>query len=170
MQKKSISALGFALASGALSQGIWGHGAAGNSERPALPAEQKPWGIGADEDQVDRELVIRMGDDMRFSPDHFEAEEGETLRLVIINEGQMRHELVLGTAQELGAHAAMMAKYPGMEHDEPYMAHVEPGQTQSMLWTFNRAGRFEFACLLPGHFQAGMLGSVQVNARPLSNQ
>ena len=50
------------------------------------------------------------------------------------------------------------------------MAHVEPGQTQSILWTFNRAGRFEFACLLPGHFQAGMLGSVQVNAQPLSNQ
>lgn len=69
-----------------------------------------------------------------------------------------------GYGAELEEHAAMMAKFPGMEHDEPYMAHVNPGQTQTLLWTFNRAGRFEFACLLPGHYQAGMVGGLEVKS------
>lgn len=150
------------LALSTVSAGVLAHGDANDSERSQLPPEQKAWGIGAKADEVDRELVIRMNDNMRFTPDHFEVAEGETLKLVITNEGQMLHELVLGTAAELEKHAALMAKFPGMEHDEPYMAHVAPGQTQTLIWTFNRAGRFDFACLLPGHFQAGMVGGLQV--------
>lgn len=148
-----------------LSFGVLAHGEAEDSERSMMPPEQKAWGIGASEEQVDRELVIRMDDNMRFTPDHFEVAEGETLKLVIKNEGKMLHELVLGTAAELEEHAALMAKFPGMEHDEPYMAHVAAGQTQTLIWTFNRAGRFDFACLLPGHFQAGMVGGLNVNTR-----
>ncbi|SER84699.1 cupredoxin domain-containing protein [Halopseudomonas bauzanensis] len=146
-----------------LSFGVLAHGDAEDSARSAMPPEQKAWGIGASEDQVDRELVIRMNDNMRFTPDHFEVAEGETLKLVIKNEGEMLHELVLGTAAELKEHAALMEKFPGMEHDEPYMAHVAAGQTQTLIWTFNRAGRFDFACLLPGHFQAGMVGGLEVS-------
>jgi len=99
---------------------------------------------------------------MRFYPDHLDVAEGETLKLVIHNDGQLLHELVLGTQEELEEHAEMMEQFPNMEHDAPYMAHVDPGQSQSIIWTFNRAGRVEFACLLPGHFQAGMKGGVQV--------
>jgi uncharacterized cupredoxin-like copper-binding protein len=51
-----------------------------------------------------------------------------------------------------------------MEHDEPYMVHVAPGKTGEMTWTFNRAGDFEFACLIPGHYEAGMIGKVNVAA------
>ncbi|MFT6465033.1 plastocyanin/azurin family copper-binding protein [Halopseudomonas sp.] len=146
-----------------LSFGVLAHGEAEDSERSMMPPEQKAWGVGASEEQVDRELIIRMDDNMRFTPDHFEVAEGETLKLVIKNEGKMLHELVLGTAAELEEHAALMAKFPGMEHDEPYMAHVGAGQTQTLIWTFNRAGRFDFACLLPGHFQAGMVGGLEVS-------
>ena len=146
-----------------LSFSVLAHGEAEDSERSMMPPEQKAWGIGAIEEQVDRELIIRMHDNMRFTPDHFEVAEGETLKLVIKNEGKMLHELVLGTAAELKEHAALMAKFPGMEHDEPYMAHVAAGQTQTLIWTFNRAGRFDFACLLPGHFQAGMVGGLEVS-------
>jgi len=55
-----------------------------------------------------------------------------------------------------------MRKHPNMEHDEPYMAHVSPGKKGQIVWTFNRAGEFEFACLIPGHFEAGMIGRIVV--------
>ena len=74
------------------------------------------------------------------------------------------HEFVLGTKKELDEHAALMVKFPNMEHDEPYMAHVAPGKTGEIIWTFNRAGEFDFACLISGHYQAGMMGKVRVLA------
>jgi uncharacterized cupredoxin-like copper-binding protein len=76
----------------------------------------------------------------------------------------MLHEFVLGTKKELDAHAALMLKFAAMEHDEPYMAHVLPGKTGEIVWTFNRAGEFAFACLINGHYQAGMVGRVKVIA------
>ena len=74
------------------------------------------------------------------------------------------HEFVLGTKKELDNHAALMMKFPGMEHSEPYMAHVAPGKTGEITWTFNRPGDFDFACLIAGHYQAGMVGKVKVVA------
>ena len=56
----------------------------------------------------------------------------------------------------------MMLKFPTMEHDEPYMAHVLPGESGDLLWKFNREGSFDFACLIPGHYQAGMRGTITV--------
>jgi uncharacterized cupredoxin-like copper-binding protein len=71
---------------------------------------------------------------------------------------------VIGTKQELDTHAEMMKKHPNMEHDEPYMAHVSPGKSADIIWNFNRAGQFDFACLLPGHYEAGMVGKINVIA------
>ena len=124
--------------------------------------EQKPWGIAGDRKDVRRTIEVAMGDDMRFRPAAITVREGETIRFVHRNTGKVMHEFVLGTKQELDAHAAMMKKHPGMEHDEPYMAHVAPGRNAEMIWTFNRAGEFDFACLLPGHYDAGMVGKVTV--------
>lgn len=76
----------------------------------------------------------------------------------------MLHEFVIGTRAELDEHVAMMARFPGMQHDEPYMAHIAPGQSGEMIWTFNRAGEFDFACLIAGHYQAGMVGTIRVLA------
>jgi uncharacterized cupredoxin-like copper-binding protein len=94
--------------------------------------------------------------------------QGETVRFVHRNTGRVMHEFVLGTRSELDAHAALMRKYPGMEHDEPYMAHVAPGKTGEVVWTFNRAGDFDFACLIPGHYEAGMVGKITVVPRERS--
>lgn len=69
---------------------------------------------------------------------------------------------MIGTRKELEEHAALMVKFPNMEHDEPYMAHVQPGKTGEIVWTFNRAGDFDFGCLIPGHFQSGMVGKIRV--------
>ena len=126
------------------------------------PAEQKEWGIAGDLKKVKRTVEIRMTDDMRFAPNQIQVKLGETVRLVAVNAGKVLHEIVIGTPQELKAHAAMMKKHPGMEHDEPYMAHVDPGHKGAIVWNFNRAGTFEFACLIPGHFEAGMIGRITV--------
>ncbi len=105
-----------------------------------------------------------MSDSMRFTPDRIEVKQGETVRLLLKNEGKLLHEFVLGTKKELDEHAALMVKFPNMEHDEPYMAHVPPGKRGQIVWTFNRAGEFDFACLIAGHYQAGMVGKVKVVA------
>ena len=140
-----------------------GHGDAGHAQ-PAGPVvkEQKDWGIAGERRQARRTIEVGMGDDMRFSPARIEVREGETLRFVIRNRGKLMHEFVIGTKRELDEHAALMAKFPDMEHDEPYMAHVAPGRTGEIVWTFNRAGEFHFACLIAGHYQAGMVGTIVV--------
>ncbi len=151
------------LAPWAQAHGSRPHGHQGH--HAPLVKEQKPWGIAAEPREARRTIEILMTDDMRFSPAHIDVREGETLRLRAVNRGQVMHEIVIGTRQELEEHAEMMKKHPNMEHDEPYMAHVEPGQRGDIVWTFNRPGDFEFACLIPGHFEAGMRGTIRVRPR-----
>lgn len=124
--------------------------------------EQKEWGIAADAKAVKRTIAISMDDNMRFSPDNFEVKQGEVVKLVIQNKGNMLHEMVIGTKAELEEHAAQMLKFPNMEHDAPYMVHVKPGTKGEIIWSFNRAGDFDFACLIAGHYQAGMVGKIKV--------
>jgi len=126
--------------------------------------EQKDWGIAGDARAGIRTVRFTMADTMRFTPDTLQVKQGETVKLVIRNDGAMLHEFVLGTKKELDEHAALMVKFPTMEHSEPYMAHVGPGKTGEIIWTFNRAGDFDFACLIAGHYQAGMVGKVRVLA------
>lgn len=139
----------------------WAHGSSSTSHAMAAP-EQEDWGIAGEARQVQRTITLTMGDDMRFRPDRIEVRQGETVRLRVRNAGQMLHELVLGTHAALQAHAALMLRYPGMEHSEAHMVHVVPGKTGEIIWTFNRAGEFEFACLIAGHYQAGMKGVLIV--------
>jgi uncharacterized cupredoxin-like copper-binding protein len=161
--------LGVALA--ACTSAAWAHGNAHDSRSPApkpssaAPAEQKDWGIAGEAKAVKRIIHIRMTDNMRFTPAHITVQQGETIRFVVHNQGKLLHEMVIGTQSELDAHAEMMKKHPGMEHDEPYMAHVDPAQTSQIVWHFNRAGDLRFACLLPGHYQAGMVGTITVKPR-----
>ena len=142
----------------------WAHGDAAHARPGSVKHEQKPWGIAGDAKAVKRTIEIRMTDNMRFTPDSIEVRQGETIRFVHTNNGAVMHEFVLGTKAELDEHAALMKKFPGMEHDEPYMAHVAPGQKAEIVWTFNRHGEFDFACLLPGHYEAGMVGKIRVVA------
>ena len=156
------------IAVGLLAVGVpaLAHGGAEHSaaHAGAVKKEQKAWGIAGEAKSVGRSITVRMSDAMRFTPDRIEVRQGETIRFVHHNDGKVMHEFVLGTQAALDEHAAMMEKFPDMEHDEPYMAHVPPGSTVEMVWTFNRPGRFGFACLIPGHYQAGMKGTVVVRA------
>jgi uncharacterized cupredoxin-like copper-binding protein len=109
-----------------------------------------------------RTVRIDMSDRMRFSPDSITVKQGDIVRFVVKNSGKVMHEMVLGTMQELEQHAELMKKHPGMEHDEPYMAHVAPGKAAEIVWQFTKAGEFYFGCLIPGHFEAGMVGRITV--------
>ena len=132
------------------------------AKKTAVKKEQKAWGIAGDARAVKRTITLAMTDNMRFTPDKIEVNEGDTIKLVMQNTGKVMHEMVIGTKKELDEHAALMVKFPGMEHDEPYMAHIAPGKTGTIIWTFNRAGDFDFACLIAGHYQAGMVGKITV--------
>jgi uncharacterized cupredoxin-like copper-binding protein len=148
----------------ALSLGAQAHeGAMHAGKSDAVRKEQTAWGVAGDAKAARRTLQVAMSDDMRFTPDVIKVKRGETVRIVVSNRGRTLHEFVLGTKKELEEHAALMIKFPNMEHDEPYMVHVPPGQTGEIIWTFNRRGEFDFACLVPGHYQAGMVGKVKVS-------
>ncbi|MDI1340187.1 cupredoxin family protein [Polaromonas sp.] len=127
--------------------------------------EQKEWGIAGEAEAASRTITFNMSDNMRFTPDKIDVKQGETIKFVIKNTGKVTHEMVIGTKKDLDEHAALMIKFPGMEHEEPYMAHVGPGKTGQIIWTFNKAGTFDFACLIAGHYQAGMVGKINVAAR-----
>lgn len=129
-----------------------------------LKKEQMPWGIAGDAKTVTRTVQVGMNDQMRFTPERIEVRQGETLKFVVRNAGKVMHEFVIGTPAELDKHAALMVKFPDMEHDAPYMTHVAPGKTGQIVWSFNRAGDFDFACLIAGHYQAGMVGKIRVLA------
>lgn len=145
----------------------WAHGEKQHAASGmAAVKEQKPWGIAGDPRDAKRTIEIRMLDTMRFVPERIEVKQGETVRLVLRNRGKVMHELVIGTKDELDRHAELMTRFPDMEHDEPYMAHVAPGRRGEIVWNFNRAGEFDFACLIAGHYQAGMTGKVRVLAGP----
>ena len=142
------------------------HGDDHQKKKPAaVKKEQKLWGIAGDAKVAKRTVTIVMTDNMRFTPDKIIVKQGETIKIVLKNDGKMLHEFVMGTKKELEEHAALMLKFPTMEHDEPYMAHVPVGKTGQIIWTFNRAGDFDFACLIAGHYQAGMVGKISVAAK-----
>lgn len=140
------------------------HGDVHRTQQLAAAAsfEQKPFGIAAVPAKAQRTITVSMGDDMRFTPDTVTVRRGETVRIRIRNKGKVLHEMVLGSAAELSEHAALMKKFPNMEHDEPHMAHVQPGATAQIVWTFNRDGEVSFACLIPDHSEAGMVGRIKV--------
>ena len=162
---KKLYPLLAACALAALPWAASAHGEKHEEKKASTVKEQKAWGIAGDAKAVKRTIEVAMTDNMRFTPEVIEVKEGETVRLVVKNAGKMLHELVIGTKQELDEHAALMAKFPNMEHDEPYMTHVAAGRKGEVVWNFNRAGEFFYACLIPGHYQAGMVGRVKVTAR-----
>lgn len=115
--------------------------------------------------QVSRTVTIDMTDNMRFTPGDIAVQQNETVRFVVKNSGTIKHELVLGTQEELKEHYAMMMKMPGMEHAEDNMVSVAPGKSGEIVWRFTKAGKVDFACLQPGHYDAGMKGLVTVGQK-----
>jgi uncharacterized cupredoxin-like copper-binding protein len=109
------------------------------------------------------QVTMRESDGkMLFIPDRLDVKRGEQVRFILRNNGVLKHEFLLATTAENLKHAEAMKKNPEMEHDEPNGREVEPGKTGEIVWRFSKAGEFEFACLIPGHREAGMLGKIVV--------
>jgi uncharacterized cupredoxin-like copper-binding protein len=124
--------------------------------------EEHAFGRAANPKKAKRTVRVDMTDRMRFHPAEITVKRGEVVRFVPVNKGQVLHEMVLGTMDDLKKHAELMRKHPGMEHDEPHMAHVAPGKSGEMGWQFTKTGEFFYGCLIPGHLEAGMVGKVKV--------
>jgi uncharacterized cupredoxin-like copper-binding protein len=109
------------------------------------------------------EIVMREGDgSMSFGPDRVEAKAGEQIKFVIRNEGQLDHELLIDSFANNQKHKAEMEKHPEMDHEEANGARLKPSARKELIWRFTKAGTFEFACLIPGHYEAGMKGVIVV--------
>lgn len=152
--RKLLLALpGVLLAFNAWSAGAHGGGHHGDEEAIGKPG---------DASKVTRTIRVDMTDDMRFKASKIAVKQGETIRFVVKNSGKIRHEMVLGTPQELREHAEAMKKNPGMEHADANQVTLDPGKTGEIVWQFTKAGKVDFACLQPGHYEAGMKGMVTV--------
>ena len=141
------------------------HGDVHMTKKPAydaLKVEERAFGREGDPKRVTRTIRLDMTDAFRFTPADVTVKRGETVKFVVANSGKVLHEMVLGTTAELKAHAELMKKFPDMEHADANMAHVKPGAKGEIVWQFTKAGEYQFACLIPGHYEAGMVGKVVV--------
>ena len=134
------------------------HGHASNADETAIG---KP-GVAA---KVNRTIAVDMADTLRYTPSNIQVKRGETIRFVIKNSGKIKHELSLGTEKELLDHLEEMKKFPDMEHDEPNKLTLAPGAQGEIIWQFTKAGPVHFGCLMPGHYEGGMKGLVNVTAK-----
>jgi uncharacterized cupredoxin-like copper-binding protein len=128
----------------------------------ASKVEATDFGQEGNPKKVAKTIKVDMTDAMRFSPSNVTIKRGETVRFLVHNDGKVLHEMVLGTKKALAEHAELMKKFPEMEHADANMAHVKPGKSGEIVWQFTKPGEFQFACLQPGHFEAGMFGKVVV--------
>ena len=123
-------------------------------------------GVPGDPHKPFRTVEITMHeedqDHMSYTPAALEVKRGEQVKFVIKNAGAFVHEFILADEKSNLKHADLMRKYPDMEHDDPNGKTVQPQASAEILWRFTKKGRFEYACLIPGHRRAGMLGHVTV--------
>lgn len=119
-------------------------------------------GKPGDLNKVDRTIEVTMDDHMRFTPDQISVKPDETIRFNVKNTGKLRHEMVIGSMAELKEHAKMMLENPNMKHSDPNAVSVAPGQSGTLVWQFGEPGTVDFACLEPGHMEAGMKGQIEV--------
>lgn len=160
---RSLPSLGLVALLALSASGSWAAGAHagghGHQDHGSMDTSYGKPGLAA---KARRIVTIEMSDNMRFTPSEIKASKGETIRFVIRNSGQLRHEFSLGTQQELEEHYEQMKKFPDMVHDEPNKLSLEPGQQGELIWQFSQSGKVDFACLHVGHYEAGMKGQVSV--------
>jgi uncharacterized cupredoxin-like copper-binding protein len=123
---------------------------------------ERAYGREGDPRKVTRTIRITMSDAMRYFPDQIRVKRGDTIRFAVRNSGELPHEMVIGTMDELKKHAELTKSGREMPHDAANVAHVAPGASGRIVWQFTRAGEFYYGCLIPGHFDAGMIGTIVV--------
>lgn len=157
-----LAALALGAGGAARAHGEAATHAAPSRAQPAAKAGEHAFGRPGDPKKVVRTIHVTMDDSFRFTPSDVTIRRGQTVRFVIRNIGQQMHEMVLGTTDELKAHAELMRRFPDMEHDDANMAHVKPGDRGEIVWQFTKPGEYAFGCLIAGHYEAGMSGRLVV--------
>ena len=114
-------------------------------------------------EHVDRTLSITMHDSMRYNLEELHVTSGETIRFVIINQGKIPHEFTIGDHQSLLAHRDMMRQMPDMHHEEENAITLNAGERGELIWTFGSSTNMQAACLLPGHYEAGMKMEIRLH-------
>ena len=112
--------------------------------------------------RVVKVTMLEKGKRMLFEPATVEVKRGEQVRFVLSNDGIYDHEFMLATPAENRKHAEAMRKNPEMEHDDPNAIRLSPFNSGELVWRFSKRGVFEYACMIPGHLEAGMRGKVVV--------
>jgi uncharacterized cupredoxin-like copper-binding protein len=114
-------------------------------------------------DAVSRTIRVDLLDTMRFAFDApLDLKQGDAVRFVVTNRGQIRHEFSIGSSDEQDSHRAMMRNMPNMVHDDPNAVTVDPGQTRELIWRFDGDEPVVFACNIPGHAEAGMVATAML--------
>ena len=103
---------------------------------------------------------------MRYSPDSLRVSVGDTIRFIVTNAGKVRHEFSIGTPEDLRSHANMMMtkSHEDAGRGESGSMDLMPGESKELVWTFSNSQPIQIACLYPGHYQAGMLMAVEIQA------
>ncbi|MEO6918940.1 MAG: cupredoxin family protein [Collimonas sp.] len=148
------------LCSGLLALSSAAHADTGHHHADGAAALGQP-GIVVD---VTHTVKIDMADNMRFTPANIRVKQGETVKFLVVNNGKLKHEMVIGSPAQLAEHAALMRKMPEMEHEDDNQVSVAPGASGELIWKFDRAGTVDFACLQAGHYEAGMKGQIVASA------
>lgn len=133
-------------------------------ENNQISIEQSLAGSNVENENVTRAVYVTLTDEMRFTPSYLEVKQNEIIRFVVSNKGKLKHEFVLGQEVDLRRHEVEMLKMPESGHTHAGMIHLKAGQTGNLVWKFTSAGNVFFACLQPGHYNAGMKGVVVVKA------
>jgi uncharacterized cupredoxin-like copper-binding protein len=133
-------------------------------ENSLIALEQSLANKHIENEHVTRAVHVTLTDEMRFTPSYLEVKQNEIIRFVVVNKGRLKHEFVLGQEADLRRHEVEMLKVPESAHAHAGMIHLKAGQTGRLVWKFTSAGQVFFACLQPGHYNAGMKGIVVVKA------
>ena len=147
------------------STAAFAHGGHGGSHADAVArsAAGTPFGRPGDAQKISRSVAVNMSDSACQTPGELALRVGETVRLLIRNSGRETHELVIGTMSGVKEHAETLEQDADVDHDEPYMAHVEPQTGQAIVWQFTRVGIFYYGCHVPSLPGPGVVGRVTVS-------
>lgn len=157
---------------------------AGHADEKGEHGHQLGFGAPGKASDVTRTINITLKENF-FEPESIDVKADETIRFKIINEGELVHEFNIGTATTHAGHQKemmtmmehgvleadrinhdMMKMDMGggrtMEHNDPNSVLLEPGKSGEVIWKFSKAMELEFACNVPGHYEAGMVGKMHV--------
>ena len=124
-------------------------------------------GLKGEKAKAKRTLNISMRETedgkMLIEPKVLMFRKGETVVLNFTNKGKVDHEFVMDTEDNVQKHKVVMLKNPDMVHADDNSLRLTPGEKGQIIWTFAKDGKYSFACLIPGHYEAGMHGKISVN-------